>query len=63
MIGLSGRKTQQRKKKNLMVGGERMLEIKPNIIKYNDTQNLRRQDQVVVSRIRMGYTRLTGHTV
>jgi hypothetical protein len=36
-----------------------MVEIEPNLRKYNDTQNLRRQDLVVVSRIRMGYTRLT----
>jgi hypothetical protein len=42
-----------------LASGERMVEIKSNLRKYNDTQNLRRQDQVVVSRIRMGYTRLT----
>jgi hypothetical protein len=36
-----------------------MVEIKPNIRKYNGSKNLPRQDQVVVSRIRMGYTRQT----
>jgi hypothetical protein len=36
-----------------------MEEIKPNLGKYNDTsQNLHRQDEVVFSRIRIGYTRL-----
>jgi hypothetical protein len=42
-----------------LASGERMVEIKPNLRQYKDTQNLHRQDQVVVSRIRMGYTRLT----
>jgi hypothetical protein len=39
--------------------GEQMVEIKSNIRKYNDTQDLRRQNQVVVSKIRIGYTKLT----
>jgi hypothetical protein len=32
-----------------------MVQIKPNMKKYNCTQNLSRHDQVV-SRLRMGYT-------
>jgi hypothetical protein len=36
-----------------------MVEIKPNLRKNNDTQNPRQQNQAVVSRIIMGYTRLT----
>jgi hypothetical protein len=42
-----------------LASGERMVEIKPNLRKYNDTHNLRRQDQMMVSRSRMGFTRLT----
>jgi hypothetical protein len=51
--------TKKKERNEWLAPGERMVEIKPNIRKYNDTHNLRRQDQVVVSRIRMGYTRLT----
>jgi hypothetical protein len=43
-----------------MVGIQRAnVKNKPNLRKYNDTQNLQQQDQVVVSRIRMSYMRLT----
>jgi hypothetical protein len=37
-----------------LASGEQIVEIKPNLRKYNDTQNSR-QNQVVVSRIRMGW--------
>jgi hypothetical protein len=36
-----------------------MVQIKRNMKKYNGTQNLSRHDQVVVSRLKMGYTRIT----
>jgi hypothetical protein len=42
-----------------MTSENAMVQIKPNMKKYNGTQNLSRHDQVVVSRLRMGYTRIT----
>jgi hypothetical protein len=43
-----------------MTSEHAMVQVKPNMkIKYKDTQNLPRHDQVVVSRLRMGYTRIT----
>jgi hypothetical protein len=56
MIDLSGRKRPAKKKERneWLASAERMIEIKPNRRKFNDTQNLHRQDQVVLSRIRMG---------
>jgi hypothetical protein len=42
-----------------MASENAMVQIKPNMKKYNCTQNLSRHDQVVVSRLRIGYTRIT----
>jgi hypothetical protein len=42
-----------------MTSENAMVQIKLNMKKYNGTQNLSRNDQVVVLRLRMGYTRIT----
>jgi hypothetical protein len=42
-----------------MISENAMVQIKPNMKKYKGTRNLSRHDQVVVSRLRMGYTRIT----
>jgi hypothetical protein len=42
-----------------MTSENAMVQIKPNKKKYNCTQNLSRHDQVVVSRLRMVFTRIT----
>jgi hypothetical protein len=44
---------------NGMTSENVMVPIKPNMKKYNCSQNLLRHNQVVVSRLRMGYTRIT----
>jgi hypothetical protein len=42
-----------------MTSKKAMVQIDHIMKKYNCTQNLSRHDQVVVSRLRMGYTRIT----
>jgi ribonuclease HI len=58
------KKQHERRQAEWATSENSMVTLKPEIKRNNNTQTLTRREQVIVSRLRMGYTRLThGHRV